>query len=288
MRIEETRHNHPVPRDRIHPDEPAHLRDTQGHSPPIGRYLPDADLTGLVRRHWMPVWSLPEGQTSVQRVLQYPVCLVVVDAHDAVLVGPGTGLSTRELRGSGWTVGTLLQPAAGFLLLRSSVTAITDAAVPLASLDTVDGARLADAVRRHMVPAPGDERAQRAAAAAVEEHLRRLLPVDAEGELVNRLVEFTESHPHVRRVGQVCAELGLSERTLQRLTARRLGLTPKWLIQRRRLHEAASRLRRRSTAFDLAAVAGDLGYADQAHFIRDFAAVTGLTPGQFAGEVHRD
>lgn len=81
------------------------------------------------------------------------------------------------------------------------------------------------------------------------------------------------------RVSQVCDELGLSERSLQRLVRRRLGLHPKWLVQRRRLHEAAGRLREGSAT--LGAVAAELGYADQAHFVRDFTRVVGETPGQF-------
>jgi len=64
------------------------------------------------------------------------------------------------------------------------------------------------------------------------------------------------------------------------LVHRRLGLTPKWLIQRRRLQEAAERLR--SGPAGLGDVAAVLGYADQAHFTRDFARVTAMTPGQFA------
>ena len=32
----------------------------------------------------------------------------------------------------------------------------------------------------------------------------------------------------------------------------------------------------------MADVAAELGYADQAHFTRDFSAVTGMTPGRFA------
>lgn len=82
------------------------------------------------------------------------------------------------------------------------------------------------------------------------------------------------------RVAQVCDRFSLSERALQRLVRRRLGLTPKWLIQRRRLQEAAERLRGGSTT--QAEIAAALGYADQPHLIRDFARVTGMTPGQFA------
>lgn len=73
----------------------------------------------------------------------------------------------------------------------------------------------------------------------------------------------------------------LGERALQRLTARRLGLSPAWLVRRRRLHEASSRLR--DGRVRLADLAAELGYADQAHLTRDFRAATGLTPGRFAG-----
>ena len=84
----------------------------------------------------------------------------------------------------------------------------------------------------------------------------------------------------VVRVAQVCERFELSERSLQRLTRRRIGLSPKMLIQRRRLHEASARLRDHPTS--LADVAADLGYADQPHFTRDFRTVTGMTPGEFA------
>jgi AraC-like DNA-binding protein len=94
------------------------------------------------------------------------------------------------------------------------------------------------------------------------------------------VVAFVEGDREVTRVAQVCAQFGLSERALQRLVRRRLGLTPKWLIQRRRLQEAAERLRVRGTT--LAEVSALLGYADQPHFSRDFARVTGMTPGAFA------
>jgi len=69
-----------------------------------------------------------------------------------------------------------------------------------------------------------------------------------------------------------------------RMAARRLGLTPKWLISRRRLQEAAERLR--TDPGPMSDMAALLGYADQAHFIRDFSRVTGTTPGRFAAQ-HR-
>lgn len=268
---------------RIDPTERAHLLDASGYTPPIHRFAPGPELADLVRRYWMPVWSLPDGHVSVQRVLQYPVCLIVVSHEYALLVGPSSGLSTQELTGSGWALGTMLQPAAGLALAGGSVDRLTDTAVPLGEACGVDGAALAGRVRAAIGDSPDDPDRQQAAVAAVEEALAALPPVDKEGLLVNLVVEYVEGDPQVQRVGQVCEKFAITERTLQRLTARRIGLSPKWLIQRRRLHEAAERLREAARP-DLARVAADLGYADQAHFGRDFRAVTGLTPGEFAAE----
>ena len=76
-----------------------------------------------------------------------------------------------------------------------------------------------------------------------EQVLTPLLPVDEEGLLVNRIVDLVEDTPDLLRVTDLCERLAMSERTGQRLLAKRLGLTPKWLIQRRRLHEASAALR---------------------------------------------
>ena len=81
------------------------------------------------------------------------------------------------------------------------------------------------------------------------------------------------------RVSDMAREVGLTERSLQRLVEQRLGLSPKWLVQRRRLHDAVEALKAGSTGLaDMAAV---LGYTDQAHFTHDFRTVTGMTPGEF-------
>jgi AraC-like DNA-binding protein len=273
--------------ERIDPTERAHLRDAEGYSPPIHRYAPSPGLTDVVRRYWLPIWSMPEGTSTVQRVLQYPVCLVVIEPTYALLVGPSTGLSTRELAGGGWALGTMLQPAAGSLLLGAPVTDLVDEAVPLDAVPGLAGAALTDAVRAALAEDPEDSERQQTAVAAVGEALSGLLPVDEEGLLVNEIVEYVEDSSDVVRVGQVCDRFDIPERTLQRLAARRIGLSPKWLIQRRRLHEAAELLAS-AGPLDLAGVAAGLGYADQAHFTRDFRTVTGLTPGRYAAEPRPD
>ncbi len=261
----------------------AQLRDPAGFSPPIYRLPPSPELSGLVRGYWVPVWSLPEGVISAQRVLPYPVCHLVIASSYDWLVGPASGLSVRELSGSGWAFGTMLQPATGWILLGRPVTELTDTFIPLDRLVGVPGAALVDRVREVVGADPADRARQRAAIGLVEGALAHLVPIDQEGLLVNAIVKYVEGDPRVQRVGQVCAEFDLTERSLQRVTARRIGLSPKWLIQRRRLHEAAERLAC-GVAVDLAGIAAEIGYADQAHFTRDFRRVTGLTPGRYAAE----
>ena len=69
----------------------------------------------------------------------------------------------------------------------------------------------------------------------VEKQLGQALPLTADGVRLNAVVQVVESDPELLSVTQLVDRLGLSERALQRLTGRFLGLTPKWLIQRRRL-----------------------------------------------------
>ena len=260
--------------------ERAHLRAPGDASHVMHRYDAPAGFAGLLERFWIPVWSVPPGQEAPQQVLQYPVTLLVVSGDYARFYGVVPGLSTTTLTGDGWAVGVMCAPAAGALVARGSVAPYTDRHVPLAEVLGIGGERLTARVRAAMAADPTSPAAHAEAMAAYGDALRPLLHVDAKGDLVNRVVAFVEGDREVVRVAQVCAEFGLSERALQRLVRRRLGLTPKWLIQRRRLQEAAERLRGSGTP--LAEVAALLGYADQPHFSRDFSRVTGMTPGAFA------
>jgi AraC-like DNA-binding protein len=265
--------------------ERAHLVDPADRSFRIGRWAPEPDLADLVRRYWVPTWDVPGGGSAVQQVLQYPVCLVVVADTHARFYGVAPGLSTTTLSGRGWAVGVLLQPAAGALLTGGTVAAWTgrhgDLAPALAATTAPVGTEaLVARVRAEMAPDPTDESRQRASTDLVGDFLRRWLPVDDEGLQVNAIVDAVEHDPELLRVAQLCERFGTTERSLQRLTRRRLGLSPKWLVQRRRLHEAAGLLRAGGTT--VADVAARLGYADEPHLSRDFRRVTGMTPGAFA------
>ncbi len=259
-------------------DERAHLKAPHDRSHVIYRYAPPADLTDLVRRFWLPVWSVPPGEVAAQSVLQYPVALVVITPSYARFAGVSRGIATAELEGDGWAVGTMFQPATGSMLTRGSMAAWTDRAADLSEAVGPHGAEVVRRVRALMDPDPHDEAAQVAAVEVAADLARAVTPIDEEGLLINHIVERIETDATIGDVATLCATVDLSERALQRLTSRRLGLTPRWLIQRRRLHEACERLR--SGQATIATVAAELGYADQPHLTRDVRAVTGMTPGQ--------
>ena len=142
--------------------ERAHLKDPRDASHVIYRYAPSRDLTSLLRRFWVPVWSVPPGQEAPQKVLQYPVCLVVVSGDYARFYGVVSGLSTTRLVGQGWAVGVMLAPAAGYLLA-GPVDAFTDRHVHLPEVLGAGAEGLVERVRTVMADDPHDVTAHRTA-----------------------------------------------------------------------------------------------------------------------------
>jgi len=118
---------------------------------------------------------------------------------------------------------------------------------------------------------------------AREGALRARLPArDRNVDVVAALVRTMLEDPAVVRVDELAARHAMSPRTLQRLFRRYVGVSPKWVLQRYRLQEAAERIAEGRDG-DWAATALELGYFDQAHFIRDFKALVGASPAQYAG-----
>ncbi len=113
-----------------------------------------------------------------------------------------------------------------------------------------------------------------------EEFLRpRLPPMPPAIAELRDLVERMAIDQSLTRAEQAAALAGVALRRLQRRFDTAVGVSPKWVVQRYRLHEAAERLSR-PPAPALASLALELGYFDQPHFIRSFKAATGRAPGQ--------
>ncbi|MGI9051838.1 MAG: helix-turn-helix domain-containing protein [Ilumatobacteraceae bacterium] len=86
------------------------------------------------------------------------------------------------------------------------------------------------------------------------------------------------------RVAQLEARHGIGRRQIERLFARYVGVGPKWVLARYRLHDVATTLDH-GYGGSLTDLAVRSGWYDQAHFIRDFTAQVGVTPGEYRAHV---
>jgi AraC-like DNA-binding protein len=83
-----------------------------------------------------------------------------------------------------------------------------------------------------------------------------------------------------RTVGEVTAEIGLSPRRFIEIFHQQVGLTPKVFCRLRRF-QSALRQAHAADEVDWACLAIECGYFDQAHFIHDFRAFSGITPAAY-------
>jgi AraC-like DNA-binding protein len=222
----------------------------------------------LVEWFWVPEWDLPDRVESRQRTLGYPAANLVVEGRDVGLWGATTRVAERVLRGSGWAVGALLRPAA-FAALTTDPRGLVDAHTG------IDAPELIAAVSAAMPRDP------LGAASALGAWLAgRVGQPAGEGRLANDMMRILMTDTSILRIEDAAARLAVSPRTLQRLAHRAVGLPPAAIIRRRRLQEAAQRVREQP-GVRLADIAAELGYADQAHLAGDFRAVLGLTASEY-------
>ena len=81
------------------------------------------------------------------------------------------------------------------------------------------------------------------------------------------------------RVAEVEERCGVGTRTLQRLFERYVGVTPKWVLSRYRMHDVVTDLDA-GYGGSLADLAAKYGWFDQAHFTREFTDLVGVPPGR--------
>lgn len=236
------------------------------------RLLPSPALAQHVAHFWWVRWDV-ETPSKVSTLPHPCVHLLFESGRPAVVQGVSEDRFERSLEGTGFVFGIKFRPAAFSALWPAAMRSLSNRSIPLAKVFGPP----ARAWERDVQRADSLE----ARITRSEEFLeRRLPPLSTEVVLVRDLVERLERDHELCRVEQAAATVGLDVRALQRLFRLHVGVTPKWVLRRYRLHEAAERLTTTPT-LSLARLAADLGYADQAHFTRDFTATVGRTPGSF-------
>ncbi|RJO69252.1 AraC family transcriptional regulator [Nocardia panacis] len=247
------------------------------------RRLEPGPVTGhFVEWYWAVDWDLRGRPPYYAQVLPYPSVILAFErtaaATGGFVYGVCTTKSVRELSGVGETFAVLFRAGGFGAFTGREVGALRDAVLPLTEvLPEADG--LTEAVL-----AAGTDVARRA---LLEDFLsRRRSTPDANYLLVLRVVAAMAADPELTRVDQVTERFDIPVRTLQRLFRRYIGAGPKWVLRRYRLQDGADLIDRGRVA-DLATLAADLGYFDQAHFSREFGAEIGITPAEYAKHARR-
>lgn len=229
------------------------------------------DLAEVIRHVWVVRWTMPGEMVRTQRVLSYPAFNAVIEAGGICrLYPPQSRIQYRELQGAGWAVGILLRPGASTTLVDEPT------AIPAEGAD-IDGAPVGRIEQLMSLPEPR---------ADLVSTLRSWLGpcarrLDDAGRLVNAACALAEEDPAILRVADLASRLSTSPRTLERLIRTRVGVTPKWLIECRRMQTAATTVRA-DPGTDLSALAADLGFTDYPHFSRRYQRIIGETPRQTA------
>lgn len=249
----------------------------QGRYRSLNRLPAGPAAAAYVEWYWSVRWDLRGRPAYHAEVLPYPCVHITFERTETRSGGFVTGVCTtkfvRELRGIGETFGVRFRPGGFGAFTGLDVGAFRDSAV---ALDEVlpDSGELTERV----LAQPSDTGRRR----VVEEFLAtRPVAVDPSYRLVLDIVAAMAGDQRLTRVDQVTERFGVPTRTLQRLFRRYIGAGPKWVLRRYRLQDGADLLAHGRSA-DLAALAAELGYFDQAHFTKEFTAEIGMTPGEYA------
>lgn len=252
------------------------------------RRWPASDrVSHWVENHWSLQWDLPQGASFSSEVLPHPTCSLTVERGDHPRPEAGgeevvvTGVVTRrfvvEIRGSGRVAGLRFRPGGLAALTGLSARSWTDRTVPasgilpsrivaaLAAMD-LDGGDAVITARMTSV----EEAFPDGPAARVDVRYARVL------EVVRDMLEDRS----ILSVADLEQRHDVSARTLQRDFLHYVGVGPKWVLGRYRMHDVVEAL---DAGFDgsLTDLALRHGWYDQAHFTRDFTALVGVPPSRY-------
>lgn len=214
----------------------------------------DEDRAGLV---------LPDGCAD----------LIWTQGRGAFVAGPDTGPVPTTMAAGTVILGARFRPSAGGPVLGIPLSELRDQRVELADLRSAEARRLSATLD----PATAAARVLDVTGALVD--AARLDPAVAE---VARLL-----HDPQARAEDVADDVGLSPRQLRRRFHASVGYGPKTLQRVLRFRRFVSRIDalspnlqdpRRPDGLDLASLAVQAGYADQAHLTRECGRLAGLTP----------
>ena len=253
-------------------------------------FLPSAPLSPLVRCYWQmrgragrddgpPLRVLPDGSVDLLFNMRDPFqhagselefgqsSYVVGAMSTATIVRPDGDLDLTGIR---------FRPGGAYPFLGFSLHDVTDRVVPVCDLPECSGFAIHERLAE-----TGDPQARKGLIESML--LSRLSSVDRQGSTLARVLSQIDRSRGLAPVASLQTWAGIGTRQLERTFKTRTGLTPKSYCRVVRMRSALTRLKSQPSQ-GWAVLASHAGYCDQAHFIREFKDLTGLTPAAYARE----
>jgi AraC-like DNA-binding protein len=259
------------------------------------RYIPHPPLSAYVSHLWFHQGiSKP---LSFERMLPDAVCHIIIKLGDdpfrvynnsftptrslprALVAGPRIRTAVVDSVSQTMTIGVHFKPGGAYPFFQVPSDSLLETTV---SLDTLWGSA-ADELRERLLEAP-----------TLELKFSQL-----ERFLISRLNSERALHPAVAcallawqrkstlKVSEQISASGFSARHFAHIFQQQVGLTPKRYSRLHRFHAALAQIRQ-GKQVDWAALALACGYFDQAHFINDFKAFSGLVPTRYVSQSPQD
>jgi AraC-like DNA-binding protein len=233
------------------------------------------ELAHCIAHYWFVSWDLRDLEPHTAETVPHPNVHAIFEPAGSTVAGVHTAKFSRRLQGRSHVFGVKFTPGGFRAFLNASVSSLADRTVPIRK---VFGSEI-EALETVLTTSENEEVS---IAAANGFFSARVPPVDESASLASALVNRVLSEPDIRTVDDLSARSGLGKRSLQRLFNEYVGVSPKWVIRRYRLHELLERVHAGAEP-DYAQLALELGYYDQAHLINDFRSMVGYSPTQYPG-----
>lgn len=229
------------------------------------RILPDGSMELVI--------NLREDQVRVYDRDDFNRCET---RRGAVIVGPHSHFFVIDTAEQMSVAGVHFKPGGAFPFFGLPAGELQDEHV---SLDTLWGSAAAD-LREQLLAAPTPAAKFRTLERALLRQAR--LALERHPAVAFALRQFS-GIPRARSVSEVSEQIGLSARRFIRVFSDEVGLTPKLYCRVRRFQKVLRRVGL-GKEVDWAGVALDCGYFDQAHFIHDFRAFSGINPTTYLAQ----
>jgi len=239
-------------------------------------YQPPTDLAPFIEHIWTIRWDEAGDTYHSEEVMHRPYVDLFVSAQQSGIQGTFRGKRTYLAAGSGRIIGIRFRPGAFHAFWAGALADLQDKIIDVQQVFPQAEGRYIE----HFLTLD-----DQAAIHDLLELLRAKHPQpDANIELINEIITAIETDASLQTVTAVAKAFGRSERWLQQLFLDYVGIGLKWLLKRHRLLAAAQQIRA-SDQPNWAAIAYNLGYSNQQHFITDFKQVLGKTPRQYKKEL---